>query len=66
MVQDYCQIPSRKGVVPGHLLQFDDDGTRTSGWEDLVNDQVFDRRSIEHSLSILACREYEENGSSQR
>ena len=59
------QIHDHEGIVLEHLVRFNGDGTRSVGWEDLVRDPVFDGRSMQHSLSILACREYKENGPSQ-
>jgi len=64
MTSNIGQVYDGDSIVLGHLLRFNGDGTPAAGWEDLVRDPVFDRRSTEHSLSILACREYEENGPS--
>ena len=65
MTRDIGQVHKGDGNVLGHLLRVNGASTRSGGWEDLVRDPVFDHRSTEHSLSILAYREYEENGPSQ-
>ena len=63
MATEFIHAHSNEGMPLPHPSRFGE-STRTGNWEEFARDPLSDQVSAGDSLSILACREYDENGPS--
>ena len=63
MATEFIHAHSSEGTLLLHPSRFGE-STRTGNWEEFARDPLADLVSDGDSLSILACREYDENGPS--